>query len=53
MSACERLAELLAEFEASGNEEAAAGIRAAMEAAGCGVTAEGGGTGDGPPPNNP
>jgi hypothetical protein len=52
MGVCERLTELLARFEADGNEAAAEGIRAAMAAAGCGAaTAEddSGGTGGGPP----
>jgi hypothetical protein len=49
---CEKLAALLAEFEASGNDAAASGIRAAMAAAGCSVTVESdsGGSGNGPPP---
>jgi len=49
MNQCEKLAALLAEFEADGNEAAAEGIRTAMAAAGCSVTAESdsGGTGAG------
>lgn len=49
MNTCDKLAELLAGFEADGNEAAAAGIRAAMTAAGCTPSAESGGTGNGPP----
>jgi hypothetical protein len=49
MTQCEKLAELFAEFEAAGNAEAAAAIRAAAEAAGCDMTAFSGGTGGGPP----
>lgn len=49
MDKCERLAALLAEFEADGNETAAGGIRAAMEASGCEISSQSGGTGNGPP----
>ena len=51
MNHCEILQALLDKFETEGNTAAAAGIRTAMVAAGCGVTAESesGGSGNGPP----
>lgn len=45
---CETLARLLE--EAGDNETLAAALETAMQAAGCGVTAESGGTGRPPPP---
>jgi len=53
MDTCETLAGLLAQFEADGNEAAADAIRDAMTAAGCDVSGQSGGTGNGPPPEGP
>lgn len=50
MDKCERLSALLAEFEADGNENAAEGIRTAMEHAGCAPQTDSGGTGHPPDP---
>ncbi len=47
MTKCDKLAELLAEFEAEGNTAAADAIRAAMAASGCLPQTDGGGNGGG------
>lgn len=49
MNECEILQALLDKFEGDGNTAAADGIRTAMTAAGCAISAESGGTGSGPP----
>lgn len=47
---CETLARLREQAQVSGNEALAAALDTAFAAAGCGVTAESGGTGRPPPP---
>jgi len=49
MTQCEILQGLLDDAIAAGNEALALALRNAMMHAGCGVTSQGGGNGNGPP----
>lgn len=49
MTHCEHLQAALDKAIEAGNEQAAAAISLAMQASGCAITANSGGTGNGPP----